>query len=540
MNLELKLHAIGQEGDGFTTTKDLMTAIEAVRDKVDAYTETYDQVNVDETMKHLVHAGSLLRVAYAAAGDSKAAPLILELFSKHHSLLGDCVTMTASFVQGCLGSLEHHFDALDALLEEDGTNNEKKAKAIRALALCAAIATTMAEDANEVVVKATDMELKSEQALVAAKESKAKTVAEKKDIQRMHDEASSRKKRREAQINELNECIKELNDKETKFENKADREAVQANKMMLLKVVIGAVATLAGGPMTALLNSHDLFSDPGTTKSNGQPDISAQERETSNSRLAKETSESLRAKEAVVKRLECEIKTLEEQGESDENKKKIDQAKKEMKEAKAELDRLQEVLSKTKSELDNIASRHFAAAESNAAKASVAAAQKAAMLTERREAAGDLAAAAEDLKNLSVERDELVKAIKALEVCVTLMGQIKSTFTKVRIFWEAIAKMCSDLRNYDEQRMKDKNIKKLRKYVENQMVKWIGLGRLNYNANCSIKQAFALVNENMKSLPTSEETQKILEVEAKEIAKMLEAECEMNKNQIVMLDLEAA
>jgi len=153
-------------------------------------------------------------------------------------------------------------------------------------------------------------------------------------------------------------------------------------------------------------------------------------------------------------------------------------------------------------------------------------------LNERREAAGDLAAAAEDLSNLKVVRSELIKAIKALDVCVKLMGQIKSTFTSVRIFWEAIAKMCLGLSRYDEQQMKDLNIRRFGNYVERQMVQWIALGWLNYNANNGIKDALALVDEGMSSLPTKEEAQKILELEADGIAKMLKVEY----NKIVLLE----
>mmetsp|Transcript_16701 Transcript_16701/g.25089 ORF Transcript_16701/g.25089 Transcript_16701/m.25089 type:complete len:135 (-) Transcript_16701:83-487(-) len=124
-----------------------------------------------------------------------------------------------------------------------------------------------------------------------------------------------------------------------------------------------------------------------------------------------------------------------------------------------------------------------------------------------REAAGNLAAAAEDLANLKVVRSDLIKAIKALDLCVQLMGQIKTTFTNLQIFWEAIANMCLGLSKYDVQQMKDMRIKRFGQYVERQMVQWIGLGRLNYNANSVIKYAMALVNKEMSSLPTRAEAQ---------------------------------
>jgi hypothetical protein len=77
-------------------------------------------MNVESTMKQLVHAEALLRVAYAA-GYSNAAPVILKVFSKHQSLIGDCVVVKCNFIQEALDALVHHQDALEALQDAQGT-----------------------------------------------------------------------------------------------------------------------------------------------------------------------------------------------------------------------------------------------------------------------------------------------------------------------------------------------------------------------------------------------------------------------------------
>lgn len=116
-------------------------------------------------------------------------------------------------------------------------------------------------------------------------------------------------------------------------------------------------------------------------------------------------------------------------------------------------------------------------------------------LPRRREAAGDLATAARDLANLKVERFEIIKVINALDIFVQLMGQIKTTFTNVRIFWESVAKMCASLKEYDEAELEDKSVRHLRLYVEKQMVQWIALGRLNYLPYNGVNKAKEKVDE---------------------------------------------
>lgn len=217
--------------------------------------------------------------------------------------------MTASFVQGCLDALEHHFDALDALQDDTDDN---KAIAMRALERCGNIATSMAKETDIVVMKVTEMETNAEDALVEAKKSQVTTVEEKKAVEKMRDEASSRKKRREAEIKELNDNIADLQQQEIKFKKKADRESARANKMMLLKAVCGMAATIAAGPMSVFATHDD--SDAGTTTSNGQPDTSDQEIELR--RNMDQQSSRLAEQEVEVKRIEREIEDLKKEGDS--------------------------------------------------------------------------------------------------------------------------------------------------------------------------------------------------------------------------------
>jgi hypothetical protein len=295
----LALYDVGGAG----SIADLLELYGAVSMRADAIAATFSQVNVETTMRQLVHAGALLRVAYAAAGDTKSAPMILKLFSQHQSFVGDSVVVSASFVQGAIEALDNHTDALEALTGGD------KAKVLRALARCATIATDMAEAADRTVKKAEAMETLSEEALVGEK-------------------------------------------------------------------------------------------------------------------------------------------TLSEEA------------------------------------------------------------------------------------NLAVKRSYIGKAVKSLDICVQLMGQIKITFTNVRIFWESIASMCHSLSKYDTQRLDDMSLRGLAKYVERQMVQWVAIGHLNYLANKGIVAAKDKVDAGMNSLPTKSEADKILENDADDIAKMLQEEY----RKIVILD----
>lgn len=490
-----------------------------VKVRVDAVAKSYSQVNVESTMKQLVLAGALLRVAYAAAGDSDAAHVILELFSKHQSFTGDCVVVTGNFIQGALDALEHHQDALDALQDAPVS----KEKVFRALARCETIATTMAAEADRTVIQAKEMETLSETALVSAKMGQTKSVEERKLIDQKRNEAEQKKVRREMEIEELNSMIKDLEEKETKYETKAEKEAARADRAMLINALVGLASSMAMGPMAALMPPKP--SDDGkdtNVNDNGTPDTSEQESKLQ-AKKKKEAAE-LGEKELKVKTLDTEIEDLKAEGTSEAIQAKITQATKERDQAQAEVDSLNEVVKESKKELTKYADMHIQRADTAEAKASQAAAARMAALSERREAAGDLAAAARNLANLKTERSEIVKAIKALDICVKIMGQFKTTFTNVRIFWETIASMCSKLKGLGKTELEDKSIKSLAKYVETQIVRWISIGHLNCLANNGVLQAHAKVDDGMRKLPTKAEAQKILEREADGIANMLEQE----------------
>jgi len=406
------------------------------------------------------------------------------------------------------------------LTENDKDNKEK---AIRALKRCGEIAAEQSRQAGAVVEKAKEMENLSEDALIEAETSRVKTADKKEAVERLRDDAETRKKRGEAELKELNAVILELEKMETKYEEKAAREAARANKMMVLSVVAGIASTMAGGPAS-------FFDSEGTNNTNmknGDDDGTKHDTLEQESRLQNKKDQDLSdlsKSELDVKKYKREVDNLKDQGDSPDNTEKIQKAEKDMKEAQADVDRLERGVREVKTQLSNLTSHSVAAAESAEAKASTAAAQRFMKLDQRRETAGDLAAAAQDLANLKTERSELVKAIKALEVCVRLMGQIKTTFLNVRIFWESIEKRCKQLSQYDEQGLQDKSIRKLGIYVEKNMIQWIALGCLNHTANGSIKQALKKVDEGMRNLPTRAEADKILELEADEITKMLQDE----------------
>jgi len=501
----------------------LLTACEdvAIKQEVDSMAERYGQVNVQDTMEMLVHAGTLLRVAYAASGDSKAASTILQLFSKHQSFLGDCKITTASFLRGCLNSLSRTFEAMETLMEKGDKATER---ALKQLEGCAQFASKMAEQAGKVVDKAKDMEESSEKALTEAKESQGATVQEQKQIQRMIDEANSKRKRHLAEMEELNERIKDLTQNEEKYEKKADKEQARAERMMIVQTVVG-LGMKALSPLS-MLDVGDFPSHDSTENKSNEtaPDNSAQANE-----LKKQREKNIKSKtekEMEIKKLDREIQELKDGDSTTDTEEKVTRAKEERERVKEELNQIDDTIDEIKQSLNQLARNHMAIAESYEAKASIAAAQKAQKLDERREAAGDLAAAAEDLANLSVERSELIKAVKALGVCVKLMGNIKTIFMQVRIFWEAIASICNDLSVYDEEYLLSKSPKRLKFYIKEQMIQWITLGRMNYQANVSVGNALTLVNEGMMKLPTREEAQKLMEEEADKIAELLKSKYE--------------
>ena len=110
---------------------------------------------------------------------------------------------------------------------------------------------------------------------------------------------------------------------------------------------------------------------------------------------------------------------------------------------------LKQSILETKAQVDELRREALAQSKNLEEKASALAAEKHVLVDKGLKMIEELATGASVLASISTERSELKKSIKALNVCVGLMGQVKTTFVSVRGFWQTIGRWCRDLGGCD-------------------------------------------------------------------------------------------
>lgn len=117
-----------------------------------------------------------------------------------------------------------------------------------------------------------------------------------------------------------------------------------------------------------------------------------------------------------------------------------------------------------------------------------------------------------ELNQLTLSRNDLDAAIKALEVAVTSLGKIKTIFENTRLFWASMEKNCIALTNVtsfqDANELEDND--EFTNALKQHAMKWMCLGSINIRAHHAMEEANATIDAVMTTLPTSDEARTIV------------------------------
>lgn len=128
-----------------------------------------------------------------------------------------------------------------------------------------------------------------------------------------------------------------------------------------------------------------------------------------------------------------------------------------------------------------------------------------------------------ELNQLTLSRNDLDAAIKALEVAVTSLGKIKTIFENTRLFWAGMEKNCIALTNVtsfqDANELEDNN--EFTTALKQHAMKWMCLGNINIRAHHAMEDANATIDSVMTTLPSSDEARTIVTSKVPEMLRNL-------------------
>merc|ERR1711976_359282 len=134
------------------------------------------------------------------------------------------------------------------------------------------------------------------------------------------------------------------------------------------------------------------------------------------------------------------------------------------------------------------------------------------------------------------EQNDLEKAIQLLGTVLHLMGQIKTTFNQVALFWNTVGDQAAIAQEESEKALKVSRLKTkvpLTKALKASAVTWAGLGIVNDIAHEALVEAMKCTNNNVKNLTPTEGNAKTLRL-VKEMMERLSS-----KNTMVQGTLQA-
>merc|ERR1712137_520981 len=105
------------------------------------------------------------------------------------------------------------------------------------------------------------------------------------------------------------------------------------------------------------------------------------------------------------------------------------------------------------------------------------------------------------------EQNDLGKAIQLLGSVLHLMGQIKTTFNQVALFWNTVGDQAAIAQEESEKALKVSRLMTkvpLTKALKASAVTWAGLGIVNNIAHEALLEAMKSTNNNVKNLTPTE------------------------------------
>jgi hypothetical protein len=419
----------------------------------------YAGIDIDATFTRMVLASELINLARSAAGDQPCSAQILLVMSQYQTVTKECQVLSKVFVDSCTRAVKLHKMIKKMFLSP---KKEQNAKAFTKFGELAQLAMALKGSADKMTLSVKGLVEKAEKALIAAQSDKTTNAEQKKQIQKLIDEAKAREAALTASVNELGRMINDAKEEEDKHEKTAKTARDRMFGLQLAGSIMGGLSQIASaaGPMIAAGATGGASSMMGAVTGavgnlanqggQGAPPHGSQAPQApqggSGAEMAAQTAMMARLQAASVERTK-EVTVIEE---------KLKAAKasedKDTKEGKDRIAALEDELKKATEEKSKASEDLTKAADSQAPiaatadeKAAAAAAHRRQLQAKRAEDKAALAKDVEALKTMRTEKTEIEQVILSLGSCIRALGQVKTTFEQVAMFWDMVSKHCHKL-----------------------------------------------------------------------------------------------
>ncbi len=490
----------------YGTYTDLQPAFECqeIAVKIDGLAKTYYTINVSQAMSDLAQVGGLLRVANAASKGYSCNKPVLNILGTYQTIVGNSYQASSVFVQRSLEALNKHIMALRAV------KKEKAPIAIKQIGQCEKMATEMAVKSGELADAVGRLAAESLKAMEMASENQSTSEDRRREVQKMIADFKAEEEKQKSLATDLAEATQRAREHEQKMMAKADQARKDKMTLAIVQACAGAVGNVAGAAVSIYSgknaggNVNSDQGDSGKGKSGGlSQGIGKYQNE--KSAIIKELQEA----ELELAKKEVELKHLDKEKDKD----KILTCEQEIAVLTLKVKQKKEesaTITSNIQPLQDVVNSEAATLESLEAKATELRYQ---LEGEQRQANSKLKEAAEKLKGLSVEQDDLKTAFQSLDVAIQTMGKVKTVFENVRLFWTGVAANCKAMTEYSSD-LKDLNemedFEGIEMIINQSALSWMTLCKMNYTAQTSIASVKDKVDLVMRNLPDPEEARRIV------------------------------
>lgn len=486
----------------FTSYDDVLPLLDnqELSSRVNGLTKTFYSVNVTQVMTSLMKVGDLLKVAYAASKTYPCNQHILSIMGTYQTIIGDTFQASGLFGNCAVQALNKHVLALKAL------ESKKVLLAIKQMSRCAELAQSMEKIAGQLADAVGELAEKSLKAMEMASNDQSISADKQREIKQMIIDYKSEEAKQKSLAEDLAEATQKAREHEQKMMSKADQARKDKMTVAIVQACLGAVSNIATTAASAYsgrsLGTDTKPNEETSAKDTGLPQIIEKYQKEKDAKMKE-----LQEVELELAKKEVELGQLD----SEKDKEKINVCKQDIAALtlKVKQEEASSIVSNIQPLQDTISSEAATLEELEAKATEI----RHKLEAEERNAKSKLKEAAEKLKGLSVESDELATAIQSLDVSIQTMGKVKTVFENVKLYWQGVAANCNAMTGYvseleDLNEMED--LDGIKATIQDSGINWITLCKINYTAQASMDLVKGKVDSIVSNLPSLEEAKNII------------------------------
>ena len=423
-------------------------------DQIDKQVKTYHTINIHVALTNLANIGNVLKLAYAGSrGFSCSAPII-EILANYQSLIKNSFITASSFVEACLSALNYHRMAIML------ADKNKIDKSILIVSKCSELAKKMAAESEKLIVESQNLCDLSTQALIKAHDDETVSITEKKRIEKLIHDSKERHIGLKSKTEHLNKQISEFKQTQERLQKQEDdarlkKQAGEAKASGILTnlftSILEPVAKVAIDVFLPGLSVKNLEKVDSVVKT-----VLDKNDTVSSNKLNKRQDDikNIKTEPFQHTKKESESSTQKSGGSNNQN---------------------------INSEVSNLQSQQNEIMY-----------LRLDLQKEEREVNAELASIGYRIRTLKKDDKDLTAAIASLELVITSLGKVKTTFEHTKQFWKGVQAQCESLANNSKFDVY-KDIEELEEFkdafiqdLKQSGLSWLALGKINFTA----KEAF--------------------------------------------------